>query len=78
MAQRVMESVNFAYGEDYRIFDTTIPYSIKAVEAGSEGKSIYEFQKDNAVSKAYENLTMEVRNGREKTRVDTIKETAER
>jgi len=74
MAQKVMDSVNFAYGNHYHIFESTIPYSIKAVEAGSEGKSIYAFQKDNAVSKAYENLVMEVQNGREKARFDTIKD----
>ena len=50
------------YGEKIKVFDTEIPQSIKAVETSAEGKSIYSFDKNGKVAKAYENFTQEVLN----------------
>jgi chromosome partitioning protein len=61
----VIGAVSEGYGGRINIFDTKIPKSVKAIEAGALGKSIYEYQPNNAVSTAYENLTKEVlANGR--------------
>ncbi len=50
------------YGERIKVFDTEIPLSIRAVETSAEGKSIYSFDKNSKVAKAYENFTNEVIN----------------
>ncbi len=51
-----------SYGQKIKVFDTEIPHSIRAVETSAEGKSIYLFDKNGKVAKAYENFTQEVLN----------------
>ena len=47
-------------GDQLRIFDTEIPYSVRAAETSIEGKSIFAHDKRGKVAVAYENLTKEV------------------
>ena len=47
-------------GDQLRIFDTEIPYSVRAAETSMEGKSIFAHDKRGKVAIAYENLTKEV------------------
>ena len=47
-------------GDQLRIFDTEIPYSVRAAETSMEGKSIFAHDKRGKVAAAYENLTKEV------------------
>ena len=60
LAKDVVDVIRTAYDGRIRIFDTKIPKSVRAIEAGVEGKSIYEHKGDNPVSLAYQNLTREV------------------
>lgn len=48
-----------AYGENIRIYDNYIPRSVKAEEAPSYGKSIYEYDAAGKVSAAYGKFTEE-------------------
>ena len=48
-----------AYGENIRIYDNYIPRSVKAEEAPSYGKSIYEYDTAGKVSGAYGKFTDE-------------------
>lgn len=57
--QDVQEIVKTAYGERIKIYENYIPRSVKAEEAPSYGKSIYEYDKTGRVSGAYESFTEE-------------------
>lgn len=48
------------YGERIKVFETEIPYSIRAVETSAEGKSIYAHDKNGKVAAAYGDFTREV------------------
>lgn len=48
-----------AYGKDIKIFENYIPRSVKAEEAPSYGKSIYEYDSKGRVSTAYRSFTEE-------------------
>ena len=60
ISKSVVDVVNEAYSGKMKIFDTKIPKSVKAIEAGVVGQSIYEYKSDNPVSLAYERLVKEV------------------
>ena len=47
-------------GDQLRIFDTEIPYSVRAAETSMGGKSIFTHDRRGKVADAYENLTKEV------------------
>lgn len=55
----VKEILRNAYGENIKIYDNYIPRSVKAEEAPSYGKSIYEYDTAGKVSSAYHNFTNE-------------------
>ncbi|MCC8138415.1 MAG: hypothetical protein LIO76_10280 [Clostridiales bacterium] len=48
------------YGESINVFDTEIPYSVRAKEATAEGKSIYKHDPNGKVAAACRELTKEV------------------
>ena len=50
------------YGNDVRIFKNNIPLSVRAVEASSEGVSIYRHDPNGKVASAYQALAEEVIN----------------
>lgn len=47
-------------GDNLRIFDTEIPFSVRAAETSIEGKSIFAHDGNGKVAGAYEQLTKEV------------------
>ena len=53
ITQTVISTVKNAYGRNIKIFDTQIPFSIRAVEATAEGKSIFAYDKSGKVAAAY-------------------------
>ncbi|NCC87817.1 MAG: ParA family protein [Clostridia bacterium] len=64
------------YGEKIKVFNAEIPHSIRAVETSAEGKSIYTFDKNGKVAKAYEDFTKEVigiEKQRIKNRTDSVR-----
>ena len=68
ITQTVISTVKNAYGRNIRIFDTQIPFSIRAVEATAEGKSIFAYDKSGKVAAAYEQFGKEVAELGEKQR----------
>ena len=60
ITQTVISAVKNAYGRNIKIFDTQIPFSIRAVEATAEGKSIFAYDKSGKVAAAYEQFGKEV------------------
>lgn len=60
LAQATAFSLKENYGRVIRVYDTTIPVAIKAAETSAAGKSIYAYDKNNPVAKAYESFTKEV------------------
>ncbi len=59
-AQSVIASMRDAVGGNIRVFQTEIPRSVRAAEAGEVGKSIFAYDKNGKVAEAYERLTKEV------------------
>ena len=47
-------------GSNLRVFETEIPFSVKAAESTLEGKSIFAHDKSGKVAKAYEDFRKEV------------------
>ena len=68
ITQTVISAVKNAYGRNIKIFDTQIPFSIRAVEATAEGKSIFAYDKNGKVAAAYEQFGKEVADIGEKQR----------
>lgn len=60
LAKTTEQTIKEYYGSKLRIFDTKIPMAIKCAEISVVGKSIYEYDGNSKVAKAYENFTKEV------------------
>ena len=60
ISKEVTALVRRAYGQNIKVFDAQIPYSIRAVEATAEGKSIFAYDKGGKVAAAYEQFGKEV------------------
>ncbi len=56
----IIELLHTTYDGKLRIFDSIIPFSVRASEISAEGISIYEHDPNGNVAKAYENLVLEV------------------
>ena len=48
------------YGKYIKIYDTEIPTAVKIAEAPIKGNSIFEYDKNETVAKAYEDIDEEV------------------
>ena len=48
------------YGSSVRIFENSIPMSVRAAEISAEGVSIYKHAPNGKVASAYQSLTEEV------------------
>ncbi len=59
-AREIIELVKENYGESLRIFDTMIPFSVRAAETSAAGVSIYNLYPEHKVTQAYEDLTGEI------------------
>jgi chromosome partitioning protein len=65
-----------AYGGKLKIFDSRIPFSVRAAETSAEGKSIYAHDPHGKVAESYESLTkevMQIEKQREKHKADLIR-----
>lgn len=59
-AKVIGASLRSSVGENIRVFDTEIPYSVRAAECSHSGQSIFSHDKNGKVAAAYEKLTKEV------------------
>ena len=58
--QNANKELEDTYGKYVKIYDTEIPSAIKTAEASISGKSIFEYDKNGVVAKAYYELSKEV------------------
>ena len=59
-AKDIMELIREYYGEAIPIFESKIPFSVKAAETSAAGVSIFTLDKKHPVAQAYEKVTEEV------------------
>ena len=59
-AREISQLIRDTYGGKIRVFDTAIPYSVRAKECSAVGKSVYAHDPKGKVAEAYHNLTKEV------------------
>lgn len=69
LAKTTESTLREAYGCAMKIYDTHIPMAIKAAEISTVGKSIYAYDKNSKVARAYENFSKEVLADGEKQRI---------
>ena len=75
-AREISSLLRKTYGGKLKIFDTTIPHSVRAAETASYGRSIFAHDPKGKVAAAYENLTKEVlrlENQRKKSKSDILR-----
>lgn len=68
LARATAESLRENYGRVIKVYQTVIPVGVKAAETSAAGQSIYSYDKNGAVAKAYEAFTKEVIRDGEKQR----------
>ena len=61
--KEISSLLSTTYGSKLKIYDTTIPLSVRAAETSAKGKSIYAHDSKGKVAEAYHELTKEVLNG---------------
>lgn len=59
-AKEIVSLLEEAYGGSVHIYDSKIPFSVRAAEATAEGISIYKYDPKGKVAKAYKDFTKEV------------------
>ena len=75
-SKEIAELLKETYGKSIYIFQYEIPYSIKGAEMRAYGKSIFSFEPNGKIAKAYENLTkeiLEIERQRKKANIDIIR-----
>ena len=60
LARQTIRDVRSRYGRVVHVFATEIPYGVRAAEVPGKGQSIYEYDPNGKVAKAYVELTKEV------------------
>lgn len=60
LSQGIKKNLEEMYGNKYKVFDTFVPYSIKAAEQPLFGKSLIELCPRHPVTKAYKNIAKEL------------------
>ena len=60
LAKSTVETLRNHFGSYIKIYKTSIPIAVKAAEVSSKGKSIYAYEPNSIVSKAYADFTKEV------------------
>jgi chromosome partitioning protein len=60
LARQTIRDVRSRYGQVVRVFNTEIPYAVRAAEVPGKGQSIFQYDPNGKVAKAYEQLTKEV------------------
>ncbi len=72
LAKSTVEALKQNFGNHIKLYRSYIPSAIKAAETSSKGKSIYAYEPNSSVSKAYTELTKEVlADDRKKNRLHT-------
>lgn len=75
LAKSTVETLRQNFGSRIKIYKSAIPVAVKAAEVSSKGKSIYAYEPNSPVSKAYADFTREVlANGRQKERLHSVNE----
>ena len=59
-AKSIITSLRSSVGENIRVFESEIPFSVRAAECSLSGESIFSHDKNGKVAAAYEALTKEV------------------
>ena len=59
-AKAISTALRAAVSDRVRVFDTQIPFSVRAAESTQEGQSIFAYDKGGKVAAAYEAVTKEV------------------
>lgn len=59
-AKEIVSLLEEAYGGSVHIYNSKIPFSVRAAEATAEGMSIYKYDPKGKVAKAYKDFTKEV------------------
>ena len=59
-ANAISTALRAAVSDRVRVFDTQIPFSVRAAESAQEGQSIFAYDKGGKVAAAYEAVTKEV------------------
>lgn len=74
LSKDTREVLSDSYGNLIRIFNNQIPIAVKAAESTSQGKSIFEYDKNSKVAEAYSLFAKEVlEDGKERTKNATSK-----
>ncbi|OUN25563.1 ParA family protein [Pseudoflavonifractor sp. An85] len=60
LAKEVSSLIRETYGSKIKVFDSVIPYSVRAKESSKKGKSIFAHEPEGKVAEGYRNLTKEV------------------
>ena len=73
LAKSTVDALRENFGSHIRIFKSQIPMAVKAAEVASKGKSIYAYEPNSTVAKAYTEFTKEVLadGDRKKERLDS-------
>lgn len=72
LARSTTEALQNNFGSVMKIYRTSIPIAVKAAEVCSKGMSIYAYEPNSSVAKAYSDFTKEVMaDGRQKERLHT-------
>ena len=70
LAKSTVEALRENFGNQIKLYHTSIPIAVKAAETSSKGKSIFAYEPNSTVSKAYAEFTKEVlADGRKKERL---------
>ena len=70
LAKSTVEALRQNFGSHIKIYKSQIPMAVKAAEVASKGESIYAYEPNSQVSKAYSEFTREVMaDGRQKERL---------
>lgn len=77
LAKSTVEALRQNFGSHIKIYKSQIPMAVKAAEVASKGESIYAYEPNSPVSKAYSEFTREVMaDGRQKERLHAAHEHA--
>lgn len=60
LAHEVEETIRERYGSTYKVFDTVIPRAVSAAEAPAAGMSVFSYDGEGKVARAFERLAEEV------------------
>ncbi len=70
LAKSTVEALRENFGGTIKLYRTSIPIAVKAADTSSKGKSIYAYEPNSTVAKAYAEFTKEViADGRKKERL---------